>query len=96
MVGVFPSLGRAGLLSLLQAGISSVSRWVSGTGNSIDELRRSREEVHQLRAQVAVMEQQSRDLVQLATENQQLTALLQLANSVPTGSIPAAVIVSFA
>ena len=92
MVGVFPALGRAGVLSLLQAGISSVSRWVSGTVNSIDELRRSREEVHQLRAQVAVMEQQSRDLVQLATENQQLTALLQLANSVPTGSIPAAVI----
>jgi len=92
MVGVFPTLGRAGLLSLLQAGIGSVSRWVSGTVNSIDELRRSREEVQQLRAQLAFMEQRSRDVVQLAAENQQLSALLQLTDIVPPGSISAAVI----
>ena len=92
LVGLFPSPGQVGLLSLLQAGIGSVSRWVGGTVNSIGELRRSRAEVQRLRAELARMELRSRGAVELAAENRELRALLNLTDTVPAGSIPAAVI----
>lgn len=92
LVGLFPPPGQVGLLSLVQASIGSVSRWVGDTVNSISELRRSRAEVQRLRSVLSRMELRTQGAVELEADNLELRTLLSLNDTVPAGSIPASVI----
>ena len=92
LVGLNPPPGHLGLLSLVQAGISSGVHWVTGSLTAIGELKQSRAEVQKLRAELARMEQQQRDNVQLRVELRNLRALLNLPLAAKAATIPADVI----
>ena len=92
LVGLNPPPGHLGLLSLVQAGITSGVRWVAGSVTAIGELRQVRAEVQKLRAELLRMEQQQRDNVQLRVENRNLRALLDLPRAAAPAVIPAEVI----
>lgn len=91
LVGLNPAPGHVGLLSMAQAGIGSASRWIVDTAAGIGELRRSRDEVQVLRAELERIEQRSRRAALIEAENRDLRALLGLSRAAP-GSIPAQVI----
>ena len=92
LVTLDPSPGHVGLLSLVQTGISSGSRWVVNAVAAIGELHRSRQEVLALRAERERMKQRQRGVVQLELENRNLRALLSLTLAAPAASIAAEVI----
>lgn len=92
LVGLNPPPGHMGVLPLVQAGISSVVRWVAGSVAAIGELSRSRAEVQRLRAELVRMEQQQRDTVQIRVENRNLRALLDLLRTAAPTAIAAEVI----
>ena len=92
LVTLDPSPGHVGLLSLVQTGISSGSRWVVNAVAAIGELHRSRQEVLALRAELERMKQRQRGVVQLELENRNLRELLSLTRAAPSASIPAEVI----
>ena len=92
LVTLDPSPGHVGLLSLVQTGISSGSRWVVNAVAAIGEFRRSRQEVLALRAELERMEQRLRGFVQLEVENRNLRAQLNLTLAAPAASIAAEVI----
>jgi len=91
LVGLNPSPGHVGLLSMAQAGIGSASRWIAATAAGIGELRRSRSEVQVLRAELERIEQRSRRAARIEAENRYLRAMLGLYRAAPA-SIPAEVI----
>lgn len=91
LVGLNPAPGHVGLLSMAQAAIGSASRWIVDTAAGIGELRRSRDEVQVLRAELERIEQRSRRAALIEAENRDLRALLGLSRAAP-GSIPAEVI----
>jgi rod shape-determining protein MreC len=92
LVGLNPPPGHVGLLSLVQTGITTGSRWVAGTVTAIGELSRSRAEVQMLRADLARLEQRQRGVVQLEVEIRNLRALLNLTRAAAGTPIPAEVI----
>ena len=92
LVGLNPPPGHVGLLSLVQAGISSGVRQVADSVAAIGEFSRSRAELQELRAELLRMQQQQRDNVQLRVENRNLRALLDLPRAAAPTVIPAEVI----
>ena len=92
LVGLNPPPGHVGLLSLVQAGISSGVRWVADSVAAIGEFSRSRAELQELRAELLRMQQQQRDNVQLRVEIRNLRALLDLPRAAAPTVIPAEVI----
>lgn len=78
--------------SVFQLSFHALSRWFSGTWNSIGELKRMRAELEQARARLAEYERVSRDITELRRENQTLREQLGFARSLSFRYIPAQVI----
>ena len=92
LVTLDPSPGHVGLLSLVQTGISSGSRWIVNAVAAIGEFRRNRQELLALRAELERMEQRLRGVVQIEVENRNLRAQLNLTLAAPAAPIAAEVI----
>ncbi len=80
------------VLSVFQLAISGLVRWVSGTFNSIGELKQVRQELSQIRQELLEYERISRDIIELRLENRQLRELLDFRQETDYRSIPAEVI----
>jgi rod shape-determining protein MreC len=87
-----PKAVGLGLLSGAQRGITGTVQWVRGTFNSINELRRARQELEALRQRLGEAERISRDIVRLRRENEQLRELVQLSERTQYHNFPARVI----
>ena len=80
------------VLSVFQLAISGFVRWVSGTFNSVGELKQVRQELDEIRQELLEYERISRDIVELRLENRQLRELLDFGKKTEFHSIPAEVI----
>ncbi len=80
------------LLSTLQLSIHSISTWFVNTWNSINELKKLRQELDEAREKLLEHERISRDAAELHRENTQLKVQLKFSKALAFKQIPAEVI----
>jgi rod shape-determining protein MreC len=90
-VGLPKGAGQ-GVLSVLQGTVTTTTRWIRDTFNSIGELRKAKAELELLRERLGEAERLSRDIVRLRRENAQLRELLGLSQQLRYANIRAMVI----
>ena len=91
-LGIRPKEIGQSVLSLLQLSVTGVSKWVTGTVNSISELRKARNELEVAREKLLEYERISRDIVRLRQENQRLRELLNFSEEMEYQGIQAELI----
>ena len=80
------------IVALFQSGVTGTFRWLSGTVNSITELRAARERLADAESRLAQANQVAREVVELRQQNEMLREQLGLARTIPFAQIGAEVI----